>query len=305
MQETLSQKPTYQRIENAYISRTVLPELEKRKKQIAAKRKLFEPINREDLEDHEQRYKEQQEAKEAKRQEDLLKRKLEMAQMASQLPKQLKPKTALISYTEDYENEAPYDEKLQSQKRHEKRLRYGNLTREMYWPSIDQTKRLEILSLKEKEEAKVKSLTRKFQSEANLKTKTEVFRVKRRPKNMAKPSSSSVLPTQAEIENKRRPHLTDYLTERRTKRENLVSEGCEPVYVKPIINDIISNPAISDADRYNLVLKQSKKIENMAKQNELIYSDKSDTKSLEANGVVTNMYIDSIKAKLALLSAIN
>ena len=34
-----------------------------------------------------------------------------MAQMASQLPKPLKAKADLISYTEDDENEAPYGEK--------------------------------------------------------------------------------------------------------------------------------------------------------------------------------------------------
>ena len=59
--------------------------------------------------------------------------------------------------------------------RHEKRLRYAEIAREMYKPKIDERKRAEMQSLKQREEAKIQQIMR-HQSESNL-HKTEVFRV--------------------------------------------------------------------------------------------------------------------------------
>ncbi|KRX03601.1 Ankyrin repeat-containing domain [Pseudocohnilembus persalinus] len=117
------------------------------------------------------------------------------------------------------------------------------------------------------------------------------------------------------IKLQKNPKDINYLQELRRQRnqqeqfqQSQISEnqsgmgGQNLVYKQENWNKIIDNDAIEMNEKYQKVLASAQRIENLAKRKEINQQfQNSDTENIES---INNLYIDSIKAKLALLDKI-
>jgi archaellin len=301
------EKPLYKKIEKQYEQDYVIPELEKRKIELAKKRNFFQPINSEELEHHANKY------EQARRQESA-KRAQKFKINETYDPSKYKSKflDSVLDYDEDQkvENKKKYEEMGELVK---KKKNYSKLVLETHKPKVSQRKKMEMQLIKQ-----------------NLENPTAFERIKKRmvssSQNKLSPykglnsSIAGSVPDSNSISKPRYKNFDwreknrfvdvpkppkefkklDYLSEMRTKKGTIDESRSE---IRKVNNWDEEVNKFEGDDRITYMKGKARYLEQEALRKEQLMKVNQGDNADERNEV-NNMIIDSIKAKIALLDNI-
>ena len=275
----LISKPRYVEIEQKFKNNFELPELERRKAELAKKRILFQPISRQEWMSHLKRYNECMLEAERKRLTKANEGSVENSQI---IQNSLKRAQVMESQ----------ERILQKKNMVEKRKKYAEVVRESFAPKIDhRTENHDILSPKKLEKQHVAEIiSEKEATKPVLEEKAAQIKVvkviKKKPKKKMESKTPEVL---NEAKN-------DYLAERRQKRTQ--------------IEDVASiDSALNGFDKLVLsedrgkMLRKLKKYENLVKLQEqkIKETDLDSAAGLQLEEKMNELLMQSIKAKMSML----
>lgn len=278
--KVINSKPFHEKIEEQYFTKVLMPELERHKMELAKKRELLQPINRSAILEHAKRHDQIIE------EHDLQKRNV--SQEAIYDPSKLRSKYT-VAYIEDEKKRKNLleHEGLERKTLADKKKQYADLILEMYQPTIDPAKQLELKLIKEKLQKSTSKIPRKRSAksvsakEGTSDGETQVFKKKKWVKNQMIP----------EPQKKKDPVKVDWLADKRKGREQHPRED--------VTGEIDWNSNLPE-DKLKLKVK---KLEDEVRKQEikLQIANPTNKKGIENTEHVSNMLINSIKGKLAIL----
>ena len=273
--EVLNEKPMYQKIEERYVNEIEMKELERRKAELAKKRLNYQPLNKQELLEHIRRH-------------DAIIKEKERASSHSNIDEVHVHHSRFISEIMKQDKiKKLEEEKLQQekQKRLEDRISYGESVREMYSPTVDKFKQLELaLRLEKMKNPVVKKQINHDKSTA-AQSDTEIKRrvTKKYQQDINKEAVKS------------KP--IDYLAERRKKRK--ISELDDDM--SDFEWERFQDPMNKEKAQY--FYQKANALEQKAKRAELSLTIGLPGKieNIDHSEKINSMLISSIKAKLAVL----
>ena len=269
-------KPLYEKIQEQYHKKVIMPELNRHKLELARKRELFQPISRSSILKHARKH-------------DLLIeeheiQKLNISHDSSYDPTKLRTKFTEAYIEEQKQKKLNQDKSFLNKKfLSDKKKHYSNLVLQMYTPNIDPAKQLELKLIKERLEGRdwtpkksVKSSSVKESSIDNEKGKIRKWK-----KNKMIPSPQA----------KREPVRVDWLEEQRKGRAD---KGDLEKSVKLEWNDDESTEKIS---------KQVRGLEIEVRKREMRIEvlNPANLKGIRETEEISDLLVASIKGKLAIL----
>lgn len=273
--KVVNSKPMHEKIEENYMRKVILPELERHKLELAKKRELFQPITRSSILYHARKH-------------DLLIseheiQKLNISHDHSYNPSKFHSKFTL-AYIQSERNKRLHREDSFIEKKHlqSKKKHYANLVLQMYTPKVDPAKQLELKMIKERLDSQ--NLVKKW-SVKSLNTKDSIVDSEKIKKRKWKPNK--MIP---ESPPKREIQITDYLAQQRSKKEGFRSVDRRKV-------------ELNKSQSEETIKKQLSLIENAVRKKELRMEvlNKNNLKGVQEIGKIGELLVDSIKAKMALL----
>ena len=288
-------KYVYQEIEDRYSKDIVMPELERKKKNLESIRKFHKPIKREDLDEHEKNY---QEKIKIEREKQRMKREKWYSDIGYGVYDESKYKTKFYekALQEEKKNEAKKRVNSQNKKRKKEKMEnYAKIVKEMHWPEVSPKKRQEIEELKKM----VNDNKPKFRSPRlnsgryNTSQQTGSADSIERPKIVKKKYNfhNPMVPKPAP---KRQPVHIDWLADRRAARQDK-----EQMHNTQHWKTIAANDDIDDATKLQLLKEKTRLLEENANRKEQMSKIQGST--MEGTVEVNEMLIDAIDAKLSLL----
>lgn len=279
--KVVNTKPLHEKIEEKYFSKVLMPELERHKMELAKKREMLQPINRSAILEHAKRHDQIMEEHDYQKRNQSQENGYDATKLRSKFT---------MAYIEDQKKKKQEVDKEQMEKRNlmEKKKQYAELVLEMYQPTIDPAKQLELKLIKErlkeggyiKKKRSAKSLSAK---EGNSDSEKPVLAKKKWKKNPMVPQPPS----------KKEPVIVDYLQQKRQLRETHESTGklMEKSWDEGMSKDNIK--------------KKLQNIEKEVRRKEmkLQVAGSSNLKGIEETGDISDMLITSIKGKLAILES--
>lgn len=279
--KVISSKPMHEKIEEKYFSNVLMPELERHKMELAKKREMFQPINRSAILEHARRHDQIIE------EHDVQKRNV--SQENNYNASKLRSKFTQAYLEEEKKRKHEMErENLEKKSMLEKKKQYAELVLEMYQPTIDPAKQLELKLMNEK--MKVSSAKIKKKRSAKSLSAKEIISDNENPA-VVKKRKWKKNPLVPEPVKKREPVKVDWLAEKREEKKNQASEGQ--------LQDIEWN----DEMHSNKMKDKIKQLEKEVRKQEikLEVANPSNIQGIKATENVSNMLINSIKGKLAIL----
>eukprot|EP00826_Nyctotherus_ovalis_P056711 TRINITY_DN7712_c0_g1_i1.p1 TRINITY_DN7712_c0_g1~~TRINITY_DN7712_c0_g1_i1.p1 ORF type:complete len:455 (-),score=175.01 TRINITY_DN7712_c0_g1_i1:76-1440(-) len=289
----------YKQLADKYEKEVLMPTLENRKKELAFKRSKFKPIVRKELDEHLRKYEHFMLQKDEQRQNEQKARKekeQELKDFISKLKTRALKKELLKEQTEREEKEQRAHDK---QELRAKMINYAKVIQETHPVSIDTSKAEEM-------KRNVQKLASPPQIPM-LKRKTPSLKLRNvKPISDSSKELMSLKQRNDRGRNKDRLEVTgasktdrDPLAEFRRKREARYGANCKA-------NDWtldLSNRKLSAREKYERLMKKASNMEQQAMRQEEIMKLKGNIESnMEIGETITDMYLDSIKAKLAILT---
>lgn len=275
--EVINEKPLYQKMEEKYINDFEIKELEKRKAELAKKRLNFQPLNKQELLAHIRKH-------------DALMREKEKSSNVSFIDETLPNHSKFIEEVmrQDRVQKQKAEEIKKSKHRQlENRISYAENVREMFTPTIDRFKQLELALRLEK--LKNPAIRKKINYEASTAQSDSELKKKKIVKRLENEKGKE--------RGKSKP--IDYLAERRKQRKE---QGFIGEFSDEDWEEIEKNEEVGEED-----LKRFKKkadlLEKKAKKAELSLTlgSPEQIQNIEYVEKVNSMLVSSIKAKLAVL----
>jgi hypothetical protein len=278
--KVISAKPLHEKIEEKYFSKVLMPELERHKLELAKKREMLQPINRSAILEHAKKHDQVIEEHEMQKRNQSQENNYDVGKLRSKFT---------LAYIEDQKRRRQEQDKEQMEKKSlvEKKKQYAELVLEMYQPTIDPAKQLELKLIKER--LKEGGFMKKKRSARSLSAKDESDSEKPLvPKKKWKKNPMIPQPPQ-----KKEPVVIDWLMNQRKQRENQRSQERLP--------DGSWEEGLSKEE-------MKKKLENIEKEMrkkemKLQIANSSNLKGIETTGDISDMLINSIKGKLAILES--
>jgi hypothetical protein len=292
----LKAKPRYIKIEEKYEETVLLPKLEEKKLKLAEIRRRFAPMKHEELHEHAKQYEEHKRSVMETSFSRVSQSKVDPIESKSFY----KGRFAEICEIEDRDfREA--QTKIEKERRDliKKRNLYGNSVKNIHRPEANSKLQEETKAKQDKfRNARVSSPP---QSTSSLDVKQyQIKDIFREPSTLNKPifKPNPMVPIPKE---KRVPVPVDFLGDQRRRREDRVED------LKSLDN-LSWSEALSESPRamQQLISKADLQF-NKAKRQELLLSsvDSTSLKQLKAQEAVDEAYLNSMKAKLAVLSSIS
>ena len=276
--KVLSCKPLHEIIEEKYFSKVLMPELERHKFELAKKREMLQPINRSAILEHAKKHDQIIEEHELHKRNQSQENTYDAGKLRSKFT---------LAYIEGQRRRRQELEKGNMERKNlaEKKKQYAELVLEMYQPTVDPAKQLELKLIKErmkeggiiKKKRSAKSLSAKEGSDSEKQN----FVTKKWKKN----------PLVPQLVAKKDPLVVDWLVEQRKQRENQKSSG---KIVEYDWDEGLSKEGMR---------KQLENIEKQMRKKEmrLLVAKTSNLEGIEESADIGNMLINSIKGKLAIL----
>eukprot|EP01022_Parablepharisma_sp_SALTPOND_P016719 TRINITY_DN2519_c0_g1_i1.p1 TRINITY_DN2519_c0_g1~~TRINITY_DN2519_c0_g1_i1.p1 ORF type:complete len:675 (-),score=118.88 TRINITY_DN2519_c0_g1_i1:1107-3035(-) len=326
----------YKKLEDKYKHEILVPLLEEKKQELAKRRNKFKPFKWEEIKVHEKECEKKAQEHSEERARYLLERKIQERKL---LVKQKMMRNEISLKYSLLEQKAKEEEERRQQEKKllkDKMKNYAALVKEVVTVKQSPEKAAELKTkishlkhpvrqqrdirklydlsllnqrdndtLKEKRsQSMVHSETSKKPNEneesivgSNLKKVRTTSKVKRSVPNKLKNALQKAI--EINDTNKKKP-LPDYLAEQRKKREQ--ENVSLDVQRKQDWEKDLRNPGLDVAEKYNRVVGKANQIEQKAKMKEkLLHAKGGAEKDLEMGENVTDMFIDAIKAKLAIL----
>jgi len=278
----------YKLKEQEFNSNFVIPELEKRKAELAKRRLDYSPMSFSEISEHGKKYSEVQKAEHERRKKAFRERKVE-----SDIDEALRHRASQYIKQERQARELEAQELQEKRRLAQKRKRYGSLVREIYEPSVDPLKQKEMELIKDRLKNPVPK--RSSYSNGTSTQSRQSFRIRNRSPPPPRPKKSPQLKESASVESARLKKI-DYLESRRERRKQEEEKVWEDF---PDVSKSQGN-SISDVRKKAKILdKESKRREGLLKHMNL--NKLSEFKKIEAEAHINQMLIESVKAKFSLL----
>ena len=292
LKEVHSKRFLHESWEDRFNEEVVLPEL-RRQQEVVARKK--DPVDITGLLKHQNEVRAREEDLERKRREMRAEKKRELKLLAKEL-NFYRPRAADIVETEINQQKQAMVQKAEASKQYlVKKQRYDMLVRELFKPKISKLKKLEAEIRKQTTPLKKSVFSanseRPVQQRQTRPKAPPITEVRKQRKSRSTQSLSDKSPV-AE------PKPKDYLQDLRSKRQTSVASRIDKLYAskwQELLNDS-TNP-----ERVVEVQKEVQKMEAWARDQELLLSNMDWQQSVQAREAVSTLYVDSIKAKLALL----
>lgn len=283
--EIITNKPLFVKIEENYEEQVLMPELEKKKAELAKKREFFQPVRKQEIAEHMKRYLENSHENQARR---------EMAQKGKKIEFQYNNSACIIKskFTESIleEERRKKEEKEQHEQEKkillEKKKNYASIVKEMFVPSIDEFKRQEMLLIQERLKHPVR-----IKIDSNNSISDEENRPRRKWKKN---------PLVPEKPPKREAKVVDYLAQKRTERGGSVETRNRMFDVEGLVQD----RNLDKDEKLEKLRKKAKVLENESKKHERNIKSVSatDSRSLKYAYESDDLLLNSIRAKLAIIN---
>eukprot|EP00826_Nyctotherus_ovalis_P009449 TRINITY_DN12500_c0_g1_i10.p1 TRINITY_DN12500_c0_g1~~TRINITY_DN12500_c0_g1_i10.p1 ORF type:complete len:423 (-),score=173.64 TRINITY_DN12500_c0_g1_i10:91-1359(-) len=304
----------YRKLESKYNAEVLMPILEERKRELAQKRNRYKPISKEELDEH------------MKKHDFTIAQKAsnKLSELRLRRENTLETQTALRQYKSSLMERHIQEEKrlreererrkLEINERREKMENYAKLVKETHAVKPSETKATELKANIEKlkhpvrqprdtrKDYDIAAIKKKMQEEvrstdslpkvnqetvsfpSDHSTSRRIYReAKRNPKN------------QHHVTTEQRAKVNDYLQELRYKRE-LNNEAAKSPNLD--WHTDLKNDKLNSNEKYSLLMEKAKLIEEQARRKEQLLQVKG---QVDLNENVSDMFIDAIKAKLAIL----
>jgi hypothetical protein len=299
----MANRPLYQQIEENYSAGRIMPELERRKEELAKKRQGFRPMNREELDEHARHLEELRQELELRRAKEKSSKLLDDRVESSS--RHLASKFTYSVIQQDNELKQAQAVEHQEKKRlAAKKKQYASIVKEMFTPTVDSLKQKEMVLIKERLKNPVKSLPKRSTSsvprENSMIDSIEGMSASPVISSRRKFKKNPMIPEQrAKLE----PKHIDYLGDRRKVRENYAYDG---VSVKGGHWNELEDESMDPEVKAQILKRKAQRAEKEVKRHELLLSSvhPADINGLEAVDKVNDMLIGSIRAKLSMLDQI-
>ena len=284
--EVITSKPLYVKIEENYEEQVLMPELEKKKAELAKKREFFQPIKKQEIAEHMKKYQENSLENQMRREIHNKNKQIEFKYNNSAYI--IKSKfTENILEEEKKKKEEKEQQEQGKKKLLEKKKNYSSVVKEMFAPSIDEFKRQEMLLIQEKLKHPVRITLNENKSISDDGDKP-------RPKW----KKNNLVP---EKPPKREGKIVDYLALKRKERENSVDIERRNIEWESLIHDT----TIDNQTKVKKLFKKAEILENESKKIErnIKSVNSRDNNSMTFAHESDNLLLNSIRAKLAILNA--
>lgn len=313
------ERPRYTTIQKEYKQKVLMPALDKKKEMLKSIRDLHKPIRLDEINEYKRKI---DEIVEKKKQQRYLER-TEFYENHKNNYRYKDMETNFIQAVKEQDIQAKEDaEKKEAEKREltEKMKSYGEMIKEMHWPTVSKKKQLEMQLLKESMKHPVrKRLNGSTLSSKNLHSRRSAESLL----GVAKPGMHSDMdddqsqtikrrkliwkenPMVPKPKPKKEPIIIDWLQDRRNKRAEDKQDGA--IRSSPIAQNWkkeIENGNYTQQEKYDLIKEKTKQLETDAKRKEeMITLAKAGT--IEDRDKINDMIFESIKAKLSILEDFN
>lgn len=318
----------HKKLEEQFQKQVMLPILEEKKQELAKKRNMFKPINREELEEHKRKYMLIAGEKEEQRKEEARKMRKQEERLLNAINKFQTPALERTSEAEQKAREEREQRQNERKVLHEKMEKYASLIKETTRVTVsdekatelkakiarlkqpvrqtrDTRKLYEVSSVMKRESLSVAHSASAEQlgaEEASGKMKNQASGPEQQKKRFKKVKTALKMATAKDavvvMQPEKRPPL-DYLGELRRKRAENYNASKSIRYNWK--NDL-KNKKMTTAEKYSMLVDKANMIEQDAKMNEKLLNVKGGSgKNPEMGEYVSDMFIDAIKAKLAVL----
>jgi len=295
-------KPLYKKLEEKFNNQVLMPELEKKKAQLAQKRMMYQPIDSKEIQEHAKKVDLIKQEQETKRLKELQQKQLDYKLNSVSQENRSKFMEAAI---EEEKRKKEEQRKAEEDRKRllERKRQYADLVKEMFQPTVDQLKRKEIELAKERlkhPSARRQTLSQNPSSKSwnpspsmmnSNETERAAAQIKKRKwkKNPMVPEP----PPRPE------PKKVDYLAERRKVRESQ-QKNMSFAFKKIDLDQEFNSASNTDPEELR---KKAAEVEKEARRQEakILAYKSQDQQALEASSQVNDMLISSIRAKLALL----
>lgn len=303
--------PMYRNIQKSYSKNVLMPSLEQKKKALASIRDLHRPIQIEEILEHKKKIDEIIEKKRKEHDENMPKDDFTYK----------KYETNWIQQVKEQETQAREEqEKKEGEKRelYEKMRSYGDMVKEMHWPTVSKKKQLEMKLLRQ-------SLKHPLKPNLNGSALSSHANGNRRSTDSllgyGKPGAQSDIEEEHSNTIKRRKiiwkentmipkpkpqkevKVQDWLQDRRKNREE---EGRDGARTSPIRHwqKEIDGAHLNQQEKYEFIKERTKQLEEEAKRKEKIITI-AQGGTMEDRDQINEMIFESIKAKLNILEEFN
>jgi hypothetical protein len=278
--KVLSSKPLHEKIEEKYFSKVLMPELERHKIELAKKREMLQPINRSAILEHAKKHDQVIEEHEQQRRNGSQETNYDAARLRSKYT---------IAYIEDLKKRKQEIEKESLDKKSliEKKKQYAELVLEIHQPTVDPAKKLELEIIKENlKNSSVKMIKKRSAKSLSAQDGLSDGEKKKLTRKILKKN-----PMVPEPKKKEPPKIVDWLQEQRKNRGNQDS--------KPVYDDYKWDGSLSEEKIKSKVKVLEKEIRKNELQLEI--SNPTNLRGIEKTEQVSDMLINTIKGKLAIL----
>lgn len=288
-------KPMYKKIEERYNQEVLMPELEKKKKDLNNIRKFHKPMKREELDEFEKDY---QEKVKIEREKQRIKREKWYSDIGYGVYDENRYKTKFYEKAIAEEKiKAELDRESSSHRKHkaDKMNNYAKIVKEMHWPTVSPRKKKELEELKGKMGQKKMP---KFRSPSMKGSRYNSSESPEREKILKKPDWKKFHnPMVPKPETKREGHAVDWLAERRAKRDNTDTKS--RLNHSHAWKTIAEMDNLDETDKAQLLKSKARLLEENAQRREQM--NKLQGATMEGTVEVNEMLIDAIESKLSLL----
>lgn len=286
-------KRLYEKIEENYNKEILMPELERKKKELEHIRRFHKPIKREELDEHEKNY---QEKIKIELEKQRLKREKWYSDIGYGVYDENKYKTKFYEKAMEENKHKDDDKRVNSEekkRKHEKMGNYAKIVKEMHWPQVSDKKKRELEDLKYQMENSNKPHFKSpiIKSRYNSSESPEREKVLERPN--WKKFNNPMLP---KPEEKRQPIKVDWLAERRNKKDD---QDKTSTHQNKFWKGIVKNNNLDENSKAQLLKTKARMLEETAERKEQFNRIQGNT--MEGTVEVNEMLIDAIESKLSLL----
>ncbi len=303
----------YQKMTQQYEQEVEMPELEKRKREIAEKRNVYKPIRLVEIAEFQKKHDEQMMQSATERKKEQLRRLQEQFRYNQKVDKELKSVfTEEVIKKDSAVREKIKEEEDQVKERHQRMKSYAKMVKESHQPTVSSAKALELKKQVEQLKHQPRkphktALTPAGRNNSLNPSQTPLLNLKTRvPQNVkkvpTKRNSQSTRSIDAAGDSKMKKPKIDYLMEMEKSRAQVA--GPRRSLLEQSLLKLAADEQLSAVDRYQLIKAQTEALEQSARQKEeLLAVRKGDMKkAVEIGGEVSDMYVNSMRAKLALLN---
>jgi hypothetical protein len=304
------EKPMFRSIEKQYKNKVLMPNLEQKKKALASIRDLHRPIRIDEIRDHKKKIDEIIDQKRREHEENMPKDDFSYKKYETNWIQMVK---------ENDMQKKEVDQQKEGEKRelYEKMKSYGDMVKEMHWPSVSKKKALEMQLLKQSLKHPIRNSLNgsalgshaggNRRSAESLMGSKPGFASDKEEEHSQTIKRRKIIWKENPMVPKPKPpkevHVVDWLQERRKVREENENEGRTNSPLGTWKKEI-QDSNLTQQEKYEIIREKTKQLEEDAHRKEKMITV-AQSGTIQDRDKINDMIFESIKAKLNILEEFN